>query len=89
MTNKLNPAWITYNNLQNEGGEGYNPHPKYITSTSAPIKKTYFWSSKRWTVEELTKKLAECKQGAELHGETWGQVYARQAGEITKILSGV
>lgn len=27
---KLNPEWTRYNNLQNEGGEGYNPHPKYI-----------------------------------------------------------
>lgn len=27
---KRNPAWKRYNDGQNEGGEGYNPHSKYI-----------------------------------------------------------
>jgi hypothetical protein len=27
---KLNPDWVDYNNAENEGGEGYNLHPKYI-----------------------------------------------------------
>ena len=26
----LNPKWKSYNDFQNEGGEGYNPHPKFI-----------------------------------------------------------
>ena len=26
----LNPEWLAYNNLVNEGGDGYNPHPKYV-----------------------------------------------------------
>lgn len=26
----LNPIWTAYNNLNNEGGEGYNPHDQYI-----------------------------------------------------------
>ena len=26
----LNAKWTEYNNAMNEGGEGYNPHPKYI-----------------------------------------------------------
>lgn len=26
----LNPLWTAYNNLNNEGGEGYNPHEQYI-----------------------------------------------------------
>lgn len=30
MTKTLNPAWIKHNALYNEGGEGYNPHPKYV-----------------------------------------------------------
>lgn len=29
---KLNPKWIKYNNIMNEGGEGYNPHNKYIAT---------------------------------------------------------
>lgn len=32
---KINPAWKAYNDLINEGGEGFNPHPKYIASTVA------------------------------------------------------
>lgn len=27
---KLNSDWVSYQYLVNEGGEGYNPHPKYI-----------------------------------------------------------
>lgn len=32
--NKINPLWIAHNNLYNDGGEGYNPHDKYIVSDS-------------------------------------------------------
>ncbi|MCT8281730.1 hypothetical protein [Xanthomonas translucens] len=37
---KINPEWLAFNNLINEGGEGFNPHPKYISATAtaqAPI----------------------------------------------------
>jgi len=33
----INPAWLAYNNLYNEGGEGYNPHNKYIGLHKAPV----------------------------------------------------
>lgn len=33
---KINPKWVSYNNLHNEGGEGYNPHAKYIGESSEP-----------------------------------------------------
>ena len=32
--NKINPAWKAYNDSMNEGGEGFNPHAKYI---AAPV----------------------------------------------------
>lgn len=32
MSIKTNPLWTAYNAVNNEGGEGYNPHPKTITS---------------------------------------------------------
>ncbi len=32
----INPLWTAYNNLVNEGGEGYNPHPKYIGGSDEP-----------------------------------------------------
>ncbi len=32
MTKSVNPLWTAYNNLGNEGGEGYNPHDQYITT---------------------------------------------------------
>ena len=28
----INPTWTAYNNNMNEGGEGYNPHSKFITT---------------------------------------------------------
>ena len=27
---KINPKWKQYNDLYNEGGEGFNPHEKYL-----------------------------------------------------------
>lgn len=32
MTQTINPLWTAYNNLHNEGAEGYNPHDKHITT---------------------------------------------------------
>lgn len=32
MSKTINPLWTAYNKLHNEGGEGYNPHEKYITT---------------------------------------------------------
>jgi hypothetical protein len=26
----INPLWAAYNNIHNEGGEGFNPHAKHI-----------------------------------------------------------
>lgn len=31
----INPKWIEYNLVMNEGGEGYNPHSKYIAAVGA------------------------------------------------------
>jgi hypothetical protein len=34
----INPVWKAYNDLHNEGGEGYNPHDKYIeTGAGEPL----------------------------------------------------
>lgn len=30
MAQQINPAWKQYNDINNEGGEGYNPHPKFV-----------------------------------------------------------
>lgn len=32
MKKSVNHEWTAYNNLFNEGGEGYNPHEKYLTT---------------------------------------------------------
>ena len=34
MSNKINPKWKQYNDLNNEGCEGFNPHRKFIESTN-------------------------------------------------------
>lgn len=33
---KLNPAWAAHNSLYNDGGEGYNPHSKYLDESGEP-----------------------------------------------------
>ncbi|NMG56515.1 hypothetical protein [Aromatoleum aromaticum] len=30
MTNMINPLWKAYNDVMNEGGEGYNPHEQFL-----------------------------------------------------------
>lgn len=35
MSARINPAWRQWQDLQNEGGEGYNPHAKWISA--APV----------------------------------------------------
>lgn len=44
---QVNPLWAAYNNLHNEGGEGYNPHDQYIDTGSGEPE----WSKlddRRW-----------------------------------------
>ena len=31
---RINPAWQAFNDLVNEGGEGYNPHAKWIAKAA-------------------------------------------------------
>jgi hypothetical protein len=32
---RINPEWVRYNNLHNEGAEGYNPHQKWLSAPAA------------------------------------------------------
>ena len=36
----INPKWAEYNRSMNEGGEGYNPHPKFLAATPAAVVRT-------------------------------------------------
>lgn len=36
---KINPKWKSYNDLNNEGGEGFNPHSKFISPNPTQPKK--------------------------------------------------
>lgn len=38
---RINPEWRAYNTLHNEGGEGYNPNPKYIETAPKPTMARY------------------------------------------------
>jgi hypothetical protein len=35
---KINPEWAAYQSGMNEGGEGYNPHPKHITVKASQVR---------------------------------------------------
>ena len=48
----LNPQWIEYNRINNEGGEGYNPHPKYLTGSGEPM-----WSILRGRADKALRIL--------------------------------
>lgn len=63
---KLNPAWVEYNNSMNEGGEGYNPHPKFIcspaTRAAGPARMI---AGKARTHADAIKFAKNCLSGAQ------------------------
>jgi len=74
----VNPEWIAYNNLNNEGGEGYNPHAQYVDGGGEPlssilddkqyrlkrIKNGTTDGSERY--EQLVKEIAELDAAIEI-----------------------
>ena len=62
----INQKWIEYNNTYNEGGEGYNPHPKYINTTAArPASATRMVCGKMRTHDDAVKFARNCLSGAQ------------------------
>lgn len=62
----INPQWIEYNRSMNEGGEGYNPHPKYIASPAvAPAGARKMIAGKARTYDEAIKFARNCLSGAQ------------------------
>lgn len=57
---RINPAWKAHNDLYNEGGEGFNPHPKYLPA-AAPAQAAAQAEPKRmirgqpWTHESALR----------------------------------
>lgn len=35
---QINPEWLAYNNGMNEGGEGFNPHAKWIPRQTCEVR---------------------------------------------------
>jgi hypothetical protein len=50
--NAINPAWKQFNDLYNEGGEGYNPHPKFIDRQAAPVVAKHSAATARLVKDE-------------------------------------
>lgn len=64
MTMMINPAWKAWNDLQNEGGEGYNPHAKWIAK---PVSATVAAAqSSRMLKDESGNLIPESKLRARL-----------------------
>ena len=63
---KLNPAWVAHNDLYNEGGEGYNPHPKFICAQPvAPSGAARVIRGKRRTHAEAVRFANAALAGAD------------------------
>jgi hypothetical protein len=64
--NTINPKWLAYNNVMNEGGEGYNPHPKYIARAAArPAGAARMIGGKARTHADAIKFANNCLSGAQ------------------------
>ena len=66
---QVNPKWIEYNNTYNEGGEGYNPHKKYIASQTQPRQQaSRMICGMMRTHAEAVKFANGCLSGAQKEG---------------------
>jgi hypothetical protein len=63
---QINAKWIEYNRVMNEGGEGFNPHPKFIAaparSAAAPARMI---AGKLRTQADALKFAKNCLHGAQ------------------------
>ena len=66
----INPKWLAYNDLQNEGGEGYNPHAKWIAKAAAPVVTSTAASDKRILRDERGNLIPAAKMAARLAKDT-------------------
>lgn len=62
----INPAWLAYNNLQNEGGEGYNPHQKWVAKVAAPVAAKSAATADRMLTQADGRVVPESKVRARL-----------------------
>ncbi len=83
---KTNPAWAAYNNAMNEGGEGFNPHPKFIKSAAPAAGITYFHGGARYTRAQLITRMEKSEAAAIIGGETFGADARANVAAIKKIL---
>ena len=61
----INPKWAEYNRVVNEGGEGYNPHPKYIAAPQQVASARKMIAGKARTYDEAVKFARNCLSGAQ------------------------
>lgn len=55
----INKKWLQYNNLMNEGEEGYNPYPKYASNDISSVEKKYTFNGYDKTKAQWIDKLLE------------------------------
>lgn len=60
-TSKINPAWVSYNNLFNEGRDGYNPHRKYLPADSSSVKAAQASTVSQPTISAIENPNGYCK----------------------------
>jgi hypothetical protein len=78
MPAAINPAWIAYNDVQNEGGEGYNPHPKYVARAAAVVAPAAALSA-------LTNKLVRNQRGNLIKASAMAEQLAKDEARLPKI----
>ena len=62
---QINAKWAEYNRIMSEGGEGFNPHAKFIESPARPVSAaTRMIAGKARTQPEAIKFARNCLSGA-------------------------
>lgn len=59
----INAKWAEYNRSMNEGGEGYNPHPKYVAQPARTVSAARMVCGKMRTHADAIKFANNCLSG--------------------------
>ena len=66
----INPAWLRWTSVENEGGEGYNPHPKWMAKGSAPAVAAKASTENRMLRDERGNLIPAGKLAARLESDS-------------------
>lgn len=84
MARTINPEWKKYNDLMNEGGEGYNPHKKWVYAASeSPVAAKVATASK----QDIDSRFVRDQRGNLVRASAMRESMQKDIARLEKITS--